>query len=202
MNGKTAVWNILQYPHMHCTSLWHLWAHNSSARCAEPTRFSMKRVLVCGGGVKCSSSCCEFESFWHHSDFLHACIYLLVHQLTSHTCSVWLNVSGPEALRTAGLLWDLKNLEAPPCFITRRSSCVPLSHAPTLANTRPLAHTHTHPYNQKILLGPSSQISISFHCGMQMSVKYLWKIAMIGFIMLPTVSRNGNEFGILGWRNK
>lgn len=52
---------------------------------------------------------------------------------------------------------------------------------------------NSHAQNHQILLGPSSQISICFHSGMQMN---LWRIAMIGFIMLPAVSED-DEFGIL-----
>lgn len=57
--------------------------------------------------------------------------------------------------------------------------------------------TSTRTHNSKTVFGPSSQISISFHSRVQITPSEIpVKIAMIGLIMLPTVSKDGNEFGI------
>lgn len=59
-------------------------------------------------------------------------------------------------------------------------------------------HTQTHRITKSFSVLPAKLVS-SFIPGCTcLWVKYLWKIAMIGFIMLPAVSKDGNEFGILG----
>ena len=62
--------------------------------------------------------------------------------------------------------------------------------------------TDTHRIRKSSAVLPAKLVS-PFIAGCRcLWVKYLWKIAMIGFIMLPAVSSDGNEFGILGWEKK
>lgn len=128
---------------------------------------------------------------------LHAAIYWIVRHLTLHICLVWLNVSSPRGRSAVagGVKEDLRTWK----LRRAASGCWRMCY---FAEIRAPTLWQTHRIRKSFSVLPAKLVS-SFIPGCRcLWVKYLWKIAMIGFIMLPAVSRDGNEFGILGWKKK
>lgn len=88
------------------------------------------------------------------------------------------------------------NLEALPRCI-RLLACVYFS-----SNSEHPHSWQTHRITKSFSVLPAKLVSPFIPGCRCLWVKYLWKIAMIGFIMLPAVSKDGNEFGILGCEKK
>lgn len=143
----------------------------------------------------------EHESPWHQC-FLLPCVYLMACHFTLHVCLVWLNLYSPHRRlacwwRRMYRIWKPGGL-AVLHRVAAICVCFSLLHPHFDTHTHTLSHSHAQ--NHKILLGPSSQISICLHfrdadvsewdtCG---------KSPWLGSLCCT----DGNEFGILGWKKK